>query len=88
MDRRETLVDELLFGPLDLLDSPFGDPLPTTIHTVSVLDRTTQILDEIEQIAKQRTAGWTPRLIWEPYYVNHTPFPSLQAGVGAELMIG
>lgn len=69
------MVDYLLFNPLDLLNSPFGDPLPSTLHAVSLLDRTFRILKVIEQISSGRRHRWAPRFIWEPYYVS----PSRQA---------
>ena len=75
--RQETLIDYLLFNPLDLLDTPFGDPLPSTIHAVSFLERTARILEEIDQISAhlqiQSDGGWDPRFIWEPYYVGQRP---------------
>lgn len=68
--RRESLLDYLLFNPLDLLQSPFADPLPTTIHAVSFIERTRQILTEFRQLSTEHQTGWPPTFIWEPYYVS------------------
>jgi len=68
--RTETLVDELLCNPVDLLDTAFGDPLPTTIHMTSVLDRTQVILEQIEQTSNSSKEKWDPVVVWEPYYVG------------------
>lgn len=68
--RTETLVDELLCNPVDLLDTAFGTPLPVTIHMTSVLDRTQVILEQIEQISKSSKDKWDPVVVWEPYYVG------------------
>lgn len=69
-DRSESLLDYLLFNPLDLMGTAFGQPPPTSIHAVSFLDRTDRILDEVRQIASKKADAWVPKLIWEPYYVR------------------
>lgn len=68
MRRTETLVDPILCTVNDLLDSPFGEPPPTTIHLTSLLDRTTDILKDIDEVSKSGQ-GWEPIVVWEPYYV-------------------
>jgi hypothetical protein len=77
MSRTETLVDPLLCNPHDLLDTPFGDSLPTTIHMTSLLDRTQGILERIDEISNSALGPWKPILVWEPYYVG----PARQGGI-------
>jgi hypothetical protein len=68
--RTETLVDPILSTIGDLLESPFGEPLPTTIHITSLVDRTVAILERIEDISRSREVPWEPIVVWEPYYVR------------------
>jgi hypothetical protein len=68
--RTETLVDPILSTINELLVSPFGDPLPTTIHITSLVDRTVAILERIEDISRSREVPWEPVVVWEPYYVG------------------
>lgn len=68
--RTEELIDYLLFDPVGLLDTPFGQPLPSTIHMVSVIDEAKNIFTQVRDISTSRQVGWSPSLIWEPYYVG------------------
>jgi hypothetical protein len=75
--RTETLVDPILPGVDDLLESPFGGPLPTTIHITSVIDRTIAILERIAEISQSGEASWEPTVVWEPYYVGLVTYKTL-----------
>jgi hypothetical protein len=70
MGRTETLVDPILSTIDDLLESPFQDPLPTTIHITSLVDRTVAILERIKEVTHSRSVPWEPIVVWEPYYVG------------------
>jgi hypothetical protein len=68
--RTETLVDPILSDVDDLLESPFGNPPPTTIHITTVIDRTVAVLERIEEISQSGEVSWEPTVVWEPYYVG------------------
>jgi len=75
--RTETLVDPTLSTIDDLLVSPFGDPLPTTIHITSLIDRTMTILERIGDVSNSAKGPWEPIVVWEPYYVGLVPSETL-----------
>jgi len=68
--RTETLVDPISSNVDDLLDSRFGDPLPTTIHITSLIERTVAILEQVNGISTSTHGRWEPIVVWEPYYVG------------------
>nr|XP_019012750.1 uncharacterized protein I206_02245 [Kwoniella pini CBS 10737]OCF51531.1 hypothetical protein I206_02245 [Kwoniella pini CBS 10737] len=61
----EYLTKPLLLTPRSLLDTPFGDSLPSTIHFISYpAPRADMILSEILNLQKQ--LDWDPIIVWEP----------------------
>jgi hypothetical protein len=54
----------------DLLESPFGGSLPTTIHITSLIDRSVAILERIDDVSSSTQGPWEPMVVWEPYYVG------------------
>ncbi|OCF72945.1 hypothetical protein I204_06175 [Kwoniella mangroviensis CBS 8886] len=61
----EYLTKPILLTPFSLLDTPFGKPLPSTIHLISYpAPRIEGVLDEVQALKQER--GWNPIIIWEP----------------------
>jgi hypothetical protein len=53
--------------PLDLLDTPWLDPLPDVIHCITVPERGLRILRELDELRKVvGVESWKPVVIWEP----------------------
>ncbi|WRT67782.1 uncharacterized protein IL334_004756 [Kwoniella shivajii] len=61
----EYLTEPLLLTPLSLLNTAFGDPLPSAVHFISYpAPRAERVLSEITSL--NATKGWNPMVIWEP----------------------
>ncbi|WVQ65787.1 uncharacterized protein L199_003965 [Kwoniella botswanensis] len=61
----EYLTKPILLTPFSLLDTPFGEPLPSTIHLISYpAPRIEGVLDEVRALKQQKQ--WDPIIIWEP----------------------